>query len=324
MAVTGGDDRGGPDAGGAWVAPDAPSEPAAPPSPTTATRPAAVAVDDRHAGRRALPAPLRPMTVGDIIDGAFQVLKRAPGTVLAISAVFVIPVQVLAAWLQRDTASDLGAMFDDATQFGSTSSVEGTDFGLSIFLILLGSVAPALVGACLSVLVAAWYRGHDLTTAEVFRRLGAVLPAVLGVFVVTHLVTGVGMVACGAGLIGVVFFMLSMPVVMIEGVGPLDAITRSVRLVSKRFWTSLGIVALSVLLSQLLEISLSIIPTIAAFFVPSSWAWVLLALGASLSSVIVTPIVAAATVLLYLDIRFRVEGLDLELRAADVIDAGPS
>jgi hypothetical protein len=263
------------------------------------------------------------MTVGDIIDGAFQVLKRAPGTVLAISAVFVIPIQVLAAWLQRDTASDLEAMFDDATQFGSTS-VEGTDFGLSIFIIFLGSIAPALIGACLSVLVAAWYRGHDLTTAEVFRRLTAALPAVLGVFVVTHLVTGVGMLACGAGLVGVVFFMLTMPVVMIEGVGPLDAITRSVRLVSKRFWTSLGVVALSVVLTYLLDLSLSIIPTIAAFFVPSSWAWVLLALGASLSALIVTPIIAAATVLLYLDIRFRVEGLDLELRAADVLDAGPN
>jgi hypothetical protein len=320
MAVTGGDDRGGPDAG-AWVAPDAPSEPVAAPAP--AARPIDHLSDDRHAGRAVLPAPLRPMTVGDIIDGAFQVLKRAPGTVLAISAVFVIPIQVLAAWLQRDTASDLEAMFDDATQFGSTS-VEGTDFGLSIFIIFLGSIAPALIGACLSVLVAAWYRGHDLTTAEVFRRLTAALPAVLGVFVVTHLVTGVGMLACGAGLVGVVFFMLTMPVVMIEGVGPLDAITRSVRLVSKRFWTSLGVVALSVVLTYLLDLSLSIIPTIAAFFVPSSWAWVLLALGASLSALIVTPIIAAATVLLYLDIRFRVEGLDLELRAADVLDAGPN
>jgi hypothetical protein len=174
MAVTGGDDRGGPDAG-AWVAPDAPSEPVAAPPPAPAARPVDHLSDVRHAGRAALPAPLRPMTVGDIIDGAFQVLKRAPGTVLAISAVFVIPIQVLAAWLQRDTASDLEAMFDDATQFGSTS-VEGTDFGLSIFIIFLGSIAPALIGACLSVLVAAWYRGHDLTTAEVFRRLTAAQP----------------------------------------------------------------------------------------------------------------------------------------------------
>jgi hypothetical protein len=44
-------------------------------------------------------------------------------------------------------------------------------------------------------------------------------------------------------------------------------------------------------------------------------------LGSTLASMIVTPVVAAATVLLYLDLRFRAEGLDLDLRSTDVLGA---
>jgi hypothetical protein len=81
------------------------------------------------------------------------------------------------------------------------------------------------------------------------------------------------------------------------------------------------VVALSVVGSIVLETSLSFIPTIVAFFVPESIAWAVLALGAVLAAMIVTPVVASATVLLYLDLRFRVEGLDLQLRSTDVLGA---
>ena len=48
--------------------------------------------------------------------------------------------------------------------------------------------------------------------------------------------------------------------------------------------------------------------------------WPLLALGGIINQMIMTPFVAASTVLLYLDLRVRSEGLDLELEIADVFD----
>jgi hypothetical protein len=279
--------------------------------------------DDRHAGAVVLPAPLRPLTVGDIIDGAFQVLKRAPGAVLAISAVFVLPVQILAAWLQRDSVSDLDTFFGDASaQLDSSSTLDGAELGLSLLVLALSAVAPAGVGACLARLVTGWYAGRDQSAGEVFRSLVPVLPSLVGAFLITHLLIGVGLVACVIpGAVVMVFFVVTMPIVAVERVGPVAAIQRSVTLVSKRFWPALGVVALSVVGSIVLETSLSFIPTIVAFFVPESIAWAVLALGAVLAAMIVTPVVASATVLLYLDLRFRVEGLDLQLRSTDVLGA---
>ncbi len=43
------------------------------------------------------------MTVPDILDGGFAILKRAPATIIGLTAVFVVPVQGLGAWLNRGT-----------------------------------------------------------------------------------------------------------------------------------------------------------------------------------------------------------------------------
>ena len=41
------------------------------------------------------------MTVPDILDGGFAILRRAPATIIGLTAVFVVPVQALGAWLDR-------------------------------------------------------------------------------------------------------------------------------------------------------------------------------------------------------------------------------
>ena len=48
--------------------------------------------------------------------------------------------------------------------------------------------------------------------------------------------------------------------------------------------------------------------------------WPLAALGAVIGQLLTTPFVAAATTLLYLDLRIRTEGLDIELAARRAID----
>lgn len=307
-----------------WRAPGAPSEPASDPAPLESPRPSSVPVDDRHAGTVALPVPLRPLTIGDIIDGSFRVLKRAPAAVLAISAVFVVPVQVLASWSQRDTLSDLDTLFGDAGSQLQGSTVDGGELGLMVALLALGAVAPAFVGACLARLVSGWYAGRDPSAGDAFRELGPVAPALVAAFLASHVLIGVGLMACLVpGAVLMVFLVVTMPVVAVERVGPFKALQRSFTLVAKRFWPTVGVVILSVLGSMVLDTSLTFIPTVAAFVVPESWGWVILAVGSTLASLIITPVVAAATVLLYLDLRFRVEGLDLDLRSTDVLGASP-
>src|ERR687888_282568 len=48
------------------------------------------------------PLPLHPMTFGDILDGAFKLLKANLRTIVLVAATFLIPVNLLAGFFQRD------------------------------------------------------------------------------------------------------------------------------------------------------------------------------------------------------------------------------
>ena len=62
------------------------------------------------------------------------------------------------------------------------------------------------------------------------------------------------------------------------------------------------------------------LPQALASLVGAEAGWAISSFGSMLAAIVITPFVAAATVLLYLDLRVRAEGLDLELDAIDVFD----
>ncbi len=97
---------------------------------------------------------------------------------------------------------------------------------------------------------------------------------------------------------------------------------RSARLVNRRFWRVLGLALLSVLVEWLFETAIGLLPSLFALFLGTDGiGWVLSAAAAILTQLITVPVVAGITVLIYLDLRVRTEGLDLEL---DAIEAFPA
>ena len=81
----------------------------------------------------------------------------------------------------------------------------------------------------------------------------------------------------------------------------------------------MGLSLLSGLVAYLFSQALGLLPTVLTLFIGTDGiGWVLLAAGGVLTSLITMPVVAGATVLIYLDLRVRTEGLDLELQAAEV------
>ena len=99
---------------------------------------------------------------------------------------------------------------------------------------------------------------------------------------------------------------------------------RSARLVSRRFWMVLGLALLSVLVELLFETAIGVLPTLLTSLFGHRGD----RLGAARRpSVILTQLdhdarsSPAITVLIYLDLRVRTEGLDLEL---DAIEAFPT
>jgi hypothetical protein len=103
-----------------------------------------------------------------------------------------------------------------------------------------------------------------------------------------------------------------------ERVGPIAGMRRSARLVTRRFWNVLGAALLGYLVELLFGFAIEALPTFVSFFIGTEGvAWVFPAVVGIVSQLITLPVVAAITVLIYLDLRVRTEGLDLELRATE-------
>ena len=316
----------GPPAGG-WVAPGSVAEQDAP-SPLP---PGAVVGGGRPRSRAVTVTPggvpqvaFRPMTLADILDGGFTILKARPRRILTLTAAFVVPVQVLAAYLARNYIDDgYGA---DSVIFGADPALagEGASGGEIwgfLLLALIPSIALVCVAAAIAHLVSGWSVGHDASGREM---VGVILRRwwpLLATFVVVHLAEGVGIFACYVGIVFVMaLFCVVAPVIGAESASAGAALGRSVALTRERYWPVLLTIVLMGIVAIALDTTLSSLPQAVAVVVGGEASWLLIALGGIVAQMVTTPFVAAATVLLYFDLRVRNEGMDLELAARRALD----
>ena len=113
--------------------------------------------------------------------------------------------------------------------------------------------------------------------------------------------------------------MLSLvtPVVVLENASPGRALARSWRLVNRSFWRVFGITLLAGLIvaiaGGILQLPFTLLGAAAGSGIGAT---VILVIGAIAAGTVTRPITAGVTVLLYVDMRMRKEGLDLALRTA--------
>jgi hypothetical protein len=314
---------GGGEAGaaGPWVAPDTPvptpEGPGAGP-PTVGPGPRAVdAVGTAPGDGPRVPVPLRPMRLLDVLDGAFNVVKLRPRTVMGLTAVLVLPVQLLAAYASR---GQLGSTFDLSANASIMGALDNSTTGWADIVFMYVALLPLpFVGAFIGRMVAGWYAGIDESPRELLRALAPRIPALLGAWTIIHLIETPAALACGVPVLFVFPLVLTVaPAIGVEDLGAVAGIKRGWRLGTRRYWACFWVASVSVMVSFVLGISFGLIPTLLADAVGGTWGWLLLALGTGLTELIVTPFVAAAAALAYLDARIRTEGLDLELRAVEV------
>ncbi|MGK2947807.1 MAG: hypothetical protein ACSLFP_04485 [Acidimicrobiales bacterium] len=263
------------------------------------------------------------MTASDVLDGAFAILKRSPGKILGFAAVFTVPVQMVSGWLQRDILGGEGLvdLFQDDSSLTTIDQTSGSETWAQIVLLFGPSLALVFVAAGLARLVGAWHVGHDLSFGELLS--GSLKRAwpLLASWTLVHLAEGVGLLLCGLpALAAMTWFLVVAPVIGAEDLGPIEAMRRSARLTTRRFWPVLGLALLSALVATLFGYALGLLPTVLSLVVGTGGlGWIVLGAAGVLTGLITTPVVAAATVLIYLDLRVRTEGLDLELAAAEAI-----
>ncbi len=207
----------------------------------------------------------------------------------------------------------------------------------------------AVLAGLLAPVIAREAGGQQISAADAWRAAAPRLPSVLAATLLA-LVAGLGpllalglilliafvagapavtFVAIGlpgffaAGLLSIwfsVMFSLVTPVVVLERVRPGAALARSWRLVWHSFWRVFGILLLASIIvsvaAAILQLPFSFLSTLFGGSAGFSAGTVIAVIGTIAAGTVTRPIGAAVTVLLYVDMRMRKEGLDLALRTA--------
>jgi Membrane domain of glycerophosphoryl diester phosphodiesterase len=296
--------------------------------------------------------PLRPLGVGEILDGAFASIRRNPKAILGLAAVVMTISAVISATITR-TLLNLGGLNlptpgqqltpAQATHLvGRIIAVVVPAFGLTL---LLTFIVQAILAGLLAPIIARGVSGQQISAADAWQATRPRLPSLLlatllvllaglGPLLILGLIVGIAFVA-GAppavyavvallGLVALVLtiwfstmFSLVTPVVVLENESPGRALGRSWRLVARSFWRVFGITLLA---GIIVAVAGGILQLPFTFFGALSGsgiaATVILVIGTIAAGTVTRPITAGVTVLLYVDMRMRKEGLDLALRTA--------
>ncbi|WP_156722428.1 glycerophosphoryl diester phosphodiesterase membrane domain-containing protein [Streptomyces apocyni] len=223
--------------------------------------------------------PLRPLGVGEILDGAVSTMRTYWRTVLGISLGVAATTQILIILLQGLVLSKSGstaalndpdATIDELTSAFITTMLESTTV---LLVSLLGSF---VVTALLTMVMSRAVLGKSVTTAEAWRDARPQLPRLLGLtFLLPLLATaavavgalpgvllgimgsaeGGAFLAVFGGLAGIVVavwllvrFSLSPPALMLEKQNVRKSLSRSAKLVRGSWWRVFGIQLLALII----------------------------------------------------------------------------
>lgn len=292
--------------------------------------------------------PLRPLSVGDLYNGAFATIRTNPKATIGMAAlvtlaVMLIPLLVtIAAFMFSDFGS---AKFSDAAGVAQVFNLFSTSIiGALTSFFIAGVLVPlanrATVGEKLTA-SAAWKQ----LKPKMWRLIGLILTQGLSLFLVVAVAaliiwglastnnTLLGLVGFGVGLaaaifamwISIKFFSLAPAALVTEDLSILASLKRSGVLTHGRFWQVLGITILTSLVVSFAG-SIVSIPAYALMFSAgivggsggsNGLAMALLLSGTNLqvllTGALITPFQSIVSILLYLDQRIRKEGFDMTL-----------
>jgi hypothetical protein len=279
---------------------------------------------------------LRPLSVGDLFDGAFRLYRAHFRTLLAITLLIYVPSLLLlfvTSFLQPDVGDVgpsisgarwsvlLGSLLNGALVQVSASAYLGQPINLldayrsgvrRWLTLILAAIIPQLIYSLIWPFRSLIYNrmyfplfliGEPLPRAQI---LPHGLPDWLLLLAVVVLV-----LLPRALLYG--FVALAPQAVMLEGYGPLGALGRSWRLVRGAIGRMFVVVVTTSIIRFLIFYSLRILEVLTLYH--SNFVLELLKyLGLLLLPILIQPLLAAIFTLLYYDLRVRKEGYDLELR----------
>lgn len=313
--------------------------------------------------------PLRPLSIGDIYQGAFAAIKTNARTMFGFTAALLGVVLVISIGINYliinlvlpnylSPNSPYAAAFTSLS--GSFSQLGGS---------LLQVLATVLLSGLIVVAVSRSVLGRVASSKEVWERTKSKFLPLIGLNIITSIISGLMMIigiavffvllasvastaktetelfqGLGITLVGLLILMVisalvssylsikfsvASPAMVLENLGVFAAIGRSWTLTRGNFWRLFGINILTAIITSMvadifggIASALSVIFVVAGSSSPEdaitsiNTAYILTMVVSTIAQLLILPFTSSVNALLYIDLRMRKEGLDVELRNA--------
>lgn len=230
--------------------------------------------------------PLRPLGVGEILDGAVSTMRTHWRTVLGISLTVSVIAEILIILVQRYLLPEQKSVDPNAT--GAEALRQASDSAQSQLInsgptTLIAMFATLITTSVLTVVVSRSVLGRGVTLSEAWSEARPRILPLLGLTLLLSLMSAAIMAAGllpglllgdGAGGLALTFlgflaacavvlwlmirFILAAPALMLERQPVLAALRRSAKLVRGSWWRTFGILALTYLLVIVLTLIIAI------------------------------------------------------------------
>jgi hypothetical protein len=244
---------------------------------------------------------LRPRTVSEIVDAAFQILRAHYGQFVMCSALAYLPWLVLELLILGDPQQLVGAQW---------------------WVVLLGGIGIWLTFALMSAVTITCasqaYLGEPVDVASAVRRALPRLPRVMLAAVLRYVLLGAGFLffLVGALYVAARLFALT-PVIILEDANLSAAFARTSALSNGRKRHILNTLGLVAIIYWVIALGVSV-------FAAASGNFVVQAVASAFYTILAYPVIAITECLLYYDARIQSEGLDIELMAEELGMAAPT
>ena len=264
------------------------------------------------------------MTVGDVLDRGVRLFVGRLPLLFGINFIVMIPIFVLA--LVQPFL--LKAMIESAQRGGSQAGAFGAFAGgTALALLLYVLILPIAVAATLTVTIRE-YLGQTVTVGEALGTAFRRFPGLLGTAFLVWILSVLGFMACCIpGIYMGVIYMFASQIVIAESTSGMPALNRSSSLVSGHWWRLFAVVFLVGIISAavqwmvliplgfVLPAQETVMTQMGPTFIFNTRNQIIHALVQIPFQVVFQAFQAICITLLYLDMRIRKEGLDLQIAA---------
>jgi glycerophosphoryl diester phosphodiesterase family protein len=278
------------------------------------------------------PVRLRPLPVGELLDETFKLYRRHFNVIAGVALVVILPNLLLTLLSGSYRANPITYFqhviqnLNDPEALQSIQNQQAQYTGSPLYLLsfpiailLYPFTAGALFRAATSLAA-----GNVETIGSVLAGTARRYFAIFGIAILTLLVAlgAVAIVTIPVVIWVLIRWAVDTPAMFAEGVGPVKAIGRSWNLTKDNWWRTLGILILVGILVSLIQTALAALFGGIAAVIPGlsdDLRAGLVTTVSTLVSALVGAISPIAITLLYLDLRVRKEGLDLDQLARQAL-----